>query len=165
MAAPERFAERDIYFAHEQLPPGVELPDSDMLKEVHRYAGRFYETLGRDSINSSKAEGAGEEGQGAAGLAYIGDRHVDELSMDETALLAFGILLEEAGREVLGANGDLIFTQAEEDDGMLDDVSRGARGRSVSRGGSGGPEDDGTLRRSDRKRVKLSHPENSDLDS
>jgi hypothetical protein len=32
--------------------------------------------------------------------------------MDETALLAFGILLEEAGREALGKAGDLVFTEA-----------------------------------------------------
>jgi hypothetical protein len=31
--------------------------------------------------------------------------------MDETALLAFGILLEEAGREALGKAGDLVFTE------------------------------------------------------
>lgn len=34
--------------------------------------------------------------------------------MDETALLAFGILLEEAGREVLGSRGDLTFTEEAE---------------------------------------------------
>ncbi len=31
--------------------------------------------------------------------------------MDETALLAFGILLEEASREALGTRGDLVFTE------------------------------------------------------
>ena len=34
--------------------------------------------------------------------------------MDETALLAFGILLEESGREILGRTGDLVFTEGEE---------------------------------------------------
>lgn len=34
--------------------------------------------------------------------------------MDESALLAFGILLEEAGREVLGKRGDLVFAEASE---------------------------------------------------
>ena len=34
--------------------------------------------------------------------------------MDETALLAFGILLEEAGREGLGRRGDLVFTEGME---------------------------------------------------
>jgi hypothetical protein len=32
--------------------------------------------------------------------------------MDETALIAFGILLEETVREVLGETGDLAFTEA-----------------------------------------------------
>lgn len=34
--------------------------------------------------------------------------------MDETALLAFGILLEEASREALGRRGDLVFTEGVE---------------------------------------------------
>lgn len=41
----------------------------------------------------------------------IGGRTVDERSMDETALLAVGILLEEAGREALGKTGDMVFTE------------------------------------------------------
>lgn len=36
--------------------------------------------------------------------------------MDETALLALGILLEETGREVLGRRGDLVFTEGVEVD-------------------------------------------------
>ena len=31
--------------------------------------------------------------------------------MDETALLAFGILLEEASREAMGKRGDLVLTE------------------------------------------------------
>jgi hypothetical protein len=34
--------------------------------------------------------------------------------MDETALLAFGILLEEASRDALGKKGDLVFTEGME---------------------------------------------------
>lgn len=45
------------------------------------------------------------------GGGATGGRSVDERSMDETALLAFGILLEEASREVLGQRGDLVFTE------------------------------------------------------
>lgn len=41
-------------------------------------------------------------------------RLVDEKSMDETALLAFGVLLEEAGRSTLGKRGDLAFVEGEE---------------------------------------------------
>ncbi len=97
--APQRFAERDIYFAHESLPDAGRdmLPDSDMLKAVHGYASRFYEVLGSRS--------------GGSGCGRGGSCYVDERSMDETALLAFGILLEEAGREALGREGDLVFTE------------------------------------------------------
>lgn len=101
--APQRYAEKDIYFAHEALPDGGRnvLPDSDTLKAVHGYASHFYEALGQ------RHEG---------GKARGDTRHVDERSMDETALLAFGILLEEAAREALGKDGDLVFTEGIDDD-------------------------------------------------
>ncbi|KAK4237470.1 hypothetical protein C8A03DRAFT_44681 [Achaetomium macrosporum] len=96
--APVRYAEQDIYWANEDLPDGGlgHLPDGRLLKSVHSYASRFYEAA-------------------AARLGprcYVGARTIDERSMDETALLAFGILLEEASREVLGKTGDLVFTEA-----------------------------------------------------
>ncbi|KAI1501915.1 hypothetical protein F5X99DRAFT_181882 [Biscogniauxia marginata] len=103
--APVRFAEKDIYFAHEDLRDGGQgvLPDSDMLKAIHSYASEFYEALaaqrGRDS----------EPGKDAS--RNPGVSNVDERSMDETALLALGVLLEEAGRELLGNKGDLVFTE------------------------------------------------------
>jgi len=34
--------------------------------------------------------------------------------MDESALIAFGILIEESAREILGQTGDLVFTEGEE---------------------------------------------------
>jgi hypothetical protein len=34
--------------------------------------------------------------------------------MDETALLALGILMEEATRDILGQTGDLVFTEGQE---------------------------------------------------
>ena len=98
--APGRFLEHDIYFSHQRDLPrdgrGV-LPDSDLLKAVHAYSSRFY--------------GAQRKIQGDYG-------DTDERSMDETALLAFGILLEEAGREALGRRGDLVFTEAGALDGQ-----------------------------------------------
>tara|TARA_R110002003_G_scaffold97_36_gene8008 strand:+ start:3384 stop:3647 length:264 start_codon:yes stop_codon:yes gene_type:complete len=36
--------------------------------------------------------------------------------MDETALIAFGILLEETAREELGETGDLAFTEAADEE-------------------------------------------------
>ncbi|KAK4244614.1 hypothetical protein C7999DRAFT_35041 [Corynascus novoguineensis] len=96
--APVRYAEYDIYWANEDLPDGGhrQLPDSDLLRSLHSYASRFYEAA-------------------AARLGprcIVGTRIVDERSMDESALLAFGVLLEEAGREALGKRGDLVFTEA-----------------------------------------------------
>ncbi|KAJ4191345.1 hypothetical protein NW767_010015 [Fusarium falciforme] len=95
--APERYLENDIYYAHERrLPRGGQgvLPESDLLKAIHGYASAFY--------------GAKDGGRSGG---------PDERSMDETALIAFGILLEEAGREVLGRRGDLVFTEGQDDDG------------------------------------------------
>ncbi|KAI0549885.1 hypothetical protein F4679DRAFT_584117 [Xylaria curta] len=98
--APVRYAEKDIYQAHENLPDGGRgiLPDSDLLKTIHSYASHFYRDL-----PANKETIRGETGTG-----------VSERSMDETALLAFGILLEEAGREALGERGDLVFTEGVE---------------------------------------------------
>lgn len=97
--APERYLEHDIYYAHERdLPRGGQdvLPESDLLKAIHSYASSFYSTKSRDRHS-------------------VGDMNVASRSMDETALLAFGILLEEAGKEVLGRRGDLVFTEGADD--------------------------------------------------
>ncbi|KAL2171305.1 hypothetical protein VTG60DRAFT_3192 [Thermothelomyces hinnuleus] len=96
--APVRYAEYDIYWASDDLPNAGHgsLPDSDLLRSIHSYASKFYETA-------------------AARLGprcVVGTRTIDERSMDESALLAFGILLEEAGREALGKRGDVVFTEA-----------------------------------------------------
>lgn len=95
-AAPARYAEKDIYNAHEHLPDGGRgvLPDSDMLKAIHNYSGHFYSALARSGSHRKDVQ-----------------RNVDGRSMDETALLAVGILLEEAGRNILGKRGDLVFTE------------------------------------------------------
>ncbi|TRX92028.1 hypothetical protein FHL15_007125 [Xylaria flabelliformis] len=98
--APVRYAEKDIYQAHEDLPDGGRgiLPDSDLLKTIHSYASHFYRDLPANKQTAQSETGTG----------------VSERSMDETALLAFGILLEEAGREALGKRGDLVFTEGVE---------------------------------------------------
>lgn len=108
--APERYAEHDIYFAHERdLPDGGRgiLPESDLLKAIHSYASKFYAAHGSSQPRP------------------VADGNVDNRSMDETALLAFGILLEESGREVLGRRGDVVFTEA------------GATGAADDSGGAG----------------------------
>ena len=66
------------------------LPDSDLLKAIHAYASDFY---GRATANG--------------GL-------LDFESLDETALLGLGILLEEMAEHVLGDTGDLAFVERED---------------------------------------------------
>ncbi|EWC44627.1 hypothetical protein DRE_06616 [Drechslerella stenobrocha 248] len=63
------------------------LPDSDLLKAVHAYAAEFY---------------------AAKGWGVVGER-----SMDESALIAVGVLLEEWCREMIGKQGDLVFVDQE----------------------------------------------------
>ncbi|RYP15667.1 hypothetical protein DL765_005561 [Monosporascus sp. GIB2] len=130
IGAPVRFAEKDIYHAHEALPHSGRdvLPDSDMVKAVHSYASHFYAALAaqrRRSDSGPRGSQGRESRRAERGV-------VDEQSMDETALLAFGILLEEAGREILGKRGDLVFTEGVEVDGngepREDDVGLGRIG-------------------------------------
>ncbi|KAK0614036.1 hypothetical protein B0T14DRAFT_539666 [Immersiella caudata] len=111
--APTRYQEDDFYWAHEDLPPHA-LPSSELLKSVHKYASTLYEAM---------ATRLGPQG-------VVKSRTIDERSMDETALIAFGILLEEAGREVLKGRGDLVFVEGEElVDGRREGREKGKEGR------------------------------------
>ena len=49
--------------------------------------------------------------------------------MDGSALLALGILLEEATEHVLGATGDMVFVEGkrEDRDGAIQDISESQR--------------------------------------
>ncbi|KAK4508352.1 hypothetical protein PRZ48_002090 [Zasmidium cellare] len=87
--APIRYEETDTYFAHRNLPAGVRLPGSDLLKTIHAYVSDFY------------------------GSGVVKDCELDWGSMDETALMAMGILLEEAAASKLGKTGDLAFVEGE----------------------------------------------------
>ncbi|KAL1840439.1 hypothetical protein VTJ49DRAFT_477 [Mycothermus thermophilus] len=113
--APVRYAEHDIYWANEDLPDGGrrQLPDEALLRAIHGYASRFYDAT---------AARLGPRG-------VVGSRIVDERSMDETALLAFGILLEEASREAIGKAGDLVFTEAASEPKMAVRVAKGTASR------------------------------------
>lgn len=85
--APQRYEETDFYWANEKLPlQGAELPDSDLLKAVHAYASNFY----------------GRKGGKA-----------DFRSLDETALMAVGVLLEEWADDLLGNGGEGVFVEGE----------------------------------------------------
>ena len=131
VGAPVRFAEKDIYHAHEALPDGGRdvLPDSDLLKAMHSYASHFYDALAAERRFGgpfttpaaaallppvSRRDEGGKEGDRKESGRRVERGNIDEKSMDETALLAFGILLEEAAREGLGKRGDLVFTEGVE---------------------------------------------------
>ena len=102
--APERYEEDDIYWAARDLEPDQTLPESDLLKAVHTYASYFY---GRSTLQ-----------KGA----------VDFESLDETALLCVGILLEETAEHVLGETGDLAFVEGEEIEEVEEPAQAGAVG-------------------------------------
>lgn len=87
----------DNYDAAGQLSGLNKLPESEMLKAIHTYAADFYSTAVED--------------QG----------RVDFRSLDETALVAVGILLEEAVREAVGENGDMVFVEPEGLEGGLEE--------------------------------------------
>jgi hypothetical protein len=92
--APIRYQEDDKYFAHRHLPSDQRLPDSDLLKAIHAYASDFY------------------------GSGSLGNCRDDFGSLDETALIALGILLEEAAAQSLGETGDLAFAETPPPKGM-----------------------------------------------
>ncbi|KAI4116843.1 MAG: hypothetical protein LQ345_002813 [Seirophora villosa] len=108
--APERYEEDDTYFAHENLDPRTRpLPDSDLLKAVHAYASDFYgAVLGKQ-----------EEGMVSFG------------SMDETALMAVGVLLEEAVGRLVEGTGDLVFVEGARrgEDEVLEQLRRKRQAR------------------------------------
>lgn len=79
--APVRYEEDDVYAADRHLGPAQQLPDSSLVKALHAYVADFYKDYTED--------------QG----------RIDLKSMDETALLAMGILVEEAAREAVERMG------------------------------------------------------------
>ena len=79
------------------------LPDSDLLKAIHTYASDFY---GRATANG--------------GL-------LDFESLDETALLGLGILLEEMAEHALGDTGDLAFVEGENFDNAAPGPAKGTQ--------------------------------------
>lgn len=84
--------------------------------------------------------------------------------MDETALLAFGILLEEASRDALGKRGDLVFTEPATEP---KEVARAMQAAKVTSSVSKGPEETGQdvtskpARKAKRRRVAKEEPSRS----
>jgi hypothetical protein len=103
--APVRYEEDDIYTADRHLGPHQRLPDSDLLKTIHAYASDFYANATPDG----------------------GKR--DFKSLDETALLAMGILLEEAAAEALGKTGDLALVEDAHEEEIAVDATAGSSSR------------------------------------
>lgn len=136
--------EYSIYWADRHLTPAQRLPDSDLLKAIHAYAADFY------------------------GRTYGEDAAVDYHSMDETALIAMGVLMEEMVVDILGETGHLAFVEEEDGDRKRGravstaPVSReeSERGESVARSDRGvstlGEASDGER---GRKRRKVDHGE------
>lgn len=96
--APTRYEETDHYFAHRELPPDQRLPSGELLSALHAYVSHFF---------ARKEEGVGVEKQKLWRC------------MDETALIALGILVEESAREISGETGDLAFTEGVDGEGGL----------------------------------------------
>lgn len=150
--APIRYEECDIYWADRHLTEKQKLPESDLLKAVHVYTSDFYR----------KATSRG-------GV-------VDFESLDETALLGLGVLLEVVMGEVLGETGDLAFVEGEEGGGGggkgdvsgLDEDIGAARGKTKNTPtnvaskttASGSATTSGDERR--HKKRKLTHEHNND---
>jgi hypothetical protein len=80
---------REYYNANERLQQTQPLPDTEISKAVHAYAADFYSTNALGTVNHNYR------------------------SLDESALLAFAILLEEASAEALGENGDMVLVMPE----------------------------------------------------
>ncbi|MCJ1292009.1 hypothetical protein MMC34_003559 [Xylographa carneopallida] len=90
--APQRYHESDFYWANQTLVPIYSLPDSGLVETLHVYSSNFYDQ------------------------ATINGDQTDFRSMDETALLALSILIEESSKHILGENGHLVFVESEEED-------------------------------------------------
>ncbi|KAK7180572.1 hypothetical protein DPSP01_006406 [Paraphaeosphaeria sporulosa] len=115
--APPRYEEADYYFAHRKLPSSQALPSSDLLSALHEYIAQLYDC----NFSQDRKESGSWK------------------SMDETALIAFGVLLEEAMKATLGERGHLALVEAEgsqEDETFVknarvkeEEDGRGRRGR------------------------------------
>jgi hypothetical protein len=142
-----RYEEKDFYFANGKLPLDCPLPPSDLLQAIHAYSADFYEN------------------------AVMDGRTDDFRSMDETALIATGILLEEMAKESLGETGDLVLVEGEEIDGSDGETSVASVGKSGRKRSntsvhvSSTEELRSVLRKAKRRRRKSTGPPETDADA
>lgn len=87
-----RYEETDYYHAHRNLPTNQQLPSGDLLSATHAYISKLYSRTHKHGAQKAWR------------------------CMDETALIAFGILIEETAKELLGETGDFAFTEAAEEE-------------------------------------------------
>ncbi|KAJ5721270.1 uncharacterized protein N7483_009204 [Penicillium malachiteum] len=117
--AAKKNKEHESYFAHEKLPADRPLPPSELLTAIHSYSSDFYTQLRKNGKHNFH-------------------------SMDESALLAVGILMEELAKEQLGETGDLALTEEpwtsededkdkDKDEGVTSDTSAGTQTSSNKR--------------------------------
>ncbi|KAI4618404.1 hypothetical protein J4E80_005002 [Alternaria sp. BMP 0032] len=95
--APIRYEEDDYYPAHNKLPPDQKLPSGDLATAMKAYVERLWLKTGRRRRFSRKLMRRTWRG------------------LNETALIALCILMEETARDALGETGDLAFTEAAEE--------------------------------------------------
>lgn len=147
-SAPVRYEENDFYFAHESLSSERPLPPSDLLQAIHTYSSDFYDN------------------------ATVDGGRDDFRSMDETALIAVGILLEEMARESLGDTGDLVLVEGEEisdrehqtDTAPPANLSKQRANRGIIRNTYPSSGEELQLVRKKRKKRKKSVTSNADVD-
>lgn len=121
-AAPPLYAEDPYaYDAAALLPsddPKSTLPSSDLCKSLHTYASDLYSRHPRLKERKKKKGGDVWDGDMAKSFWELKKgfkNKIEYKSMDETALLSLGILMEEMQREALGQTGDLVFTEEGEE--------------------------------------------------
>lgn len=79
----------EYYNADERLKLDQRLPDTELLRAMHNYVSEYYSAHAHGEVNHNYR------------------------SLDETALLAFGVLMEEAAVEALGETGDMVLVEPE----------------------------------------------------
>jgi len=115
----------------------TKLPDSDLLKAIHAYTSDFYGAMRMAAHDSRKRSDRRKRNHSSS---YM--RGSDFGSLDETALLAFGVLMEESVEVALGETGDMVFVEGEIAEGGEEEDGR-SMSRSVTVDAGGEESEDG----------------------